>query len=445
MKYPFPAAPLSNAALKIVRTIRSAGGEAFFVGGFVRNMLLGKPCKDIDIVSSLEPDRLLELFPDALLAGASFGVVIVKSDGFQFEIAVMREERFYMDGRHPQDVRYTTDIKIDSERRDFTVNAMYYAPETEEIIDFHNGIEDLRKGILRTVGNAERRFSEDYLRVLRAIRFAAAYDLKIEEKTWQAILLNAHICRNIAVERVRQELDLMFGKNSAYRAFDLLDRSGILKVLLPEVAILHEVEQPPNFHPEGDVFKHTCLMLKRMAYPSADLAWGIILHDIGKKPCFFRDKKGIHFFGHESKGAGMADDILSRLAFSNARKKRISSLVRDHMRIVQVRNMRTATLRKFLAKEDLPLLLELIRLDSVCSCNLIEDWLFVLSSLAEYSGEKILPPPVISGKDLIKMGIKPGPEFKKLLDFLYEQQLSGKKIDFNSAFDLIKKHFTCIL
>lgn len=445
MKYLLPETPLCNTAMKIVKNIQSSGGSAFFVGGFVRNLLLGKPCKDIDIVTSLTPDRLLEIFPDALIAGAAFGVTIVKSGDFQFEIAAMREERFYMDGRHPQNVRYTDDAKIDSERRDFTVNAMYYNPATGEIIDFHNGINDLEKGILRTVGEAEQRFHEDYLRILRAIRFAAAYDLKIEEKTWQAICNNADLCRNIAVERIRQELDWMFEKNSAYRAFDLLDRSGILQIILPEVAILHEVEQPPNFHPEGDVFKHTSLMLERMAYPSADLAWSVILHDIGKKTCFFRDRKGIHFFGHESKGADMAEEILTRLSFSNSRKKRISSLVRDHMRIVQVRNMRTATLRKFLAKEELPLLLELIRLDSVCSCNLLEDWLFVLSSIAEYNGEKILPPPVITGKDLIKMGITPSPAFKEILDFLYEQQLSGKKIDFNTAFYLIKKHFTCIL
>ena len=445
MKYKIPNTPQCIAALKIIKNIKSSGGAAFFVGGFVRNLLLGKACKDIDIVTSLTPDKLLEIFPEAVIAGAAFGVMIVKIDGFHFEIAAMREERFYMDGRHPQDVRYTNDARIDSERRDFTVNAMYYDPETEEIIDFHSGISDLQKGILRTVGNAQQRFNEDYLRMIRAIRFAAAYDLKIEEKTWQAICRNKDLCKNIAVERIRQELDCMFEKNSAYRAFELLDRSGILQVLLPEVAILHEVEQPPNFHPEGDVFKHTLLMLKRMAYPSADLAWSIILHDIGKKPCFFRDKKGIHFFGHESKGADMAEKILTDLAFSNSRKKRICTLVRDHMRLVQVKNMRTATLRKLLGREDLPLLLELNRLDSICSCNFLEDWLFMLSSLAEYNGEKILPPPEITGKDLIKMGFKPNPEFKKILDFLYEQQLSGKKIDFDTAFDLIKKHFTCIL
>lgn len=445
MKYPMPDTPICYAALKIVRAIHSHGEKAFFVGGFVRNLLLHKPCKDIDIVSSATPDILLKIFPDAQLAGASFGVVIVRCDDFNFEIAAMREERFYMDGRHPQDVRYTKDIAFDSKRRDFTVNAMYFEPESGKIIDFHNGISDLQHGILRTVGDADKRFSEDYLRMLRAVRFAAKYDFEIEPETWSAIQRNAHLCAELAAERVRQELDWMFEIKSAHRAFELLDRIGLLQVILPEVHALHGVEQPPQFHPEGDVFVHTLLMLKRMAYPSKDLAWSIILHDVGKKSCFFRDEKGIHFFGHEAKGADIAEKILDRLRFAIYRKKLISTLVRDHMRLVQVRNMRTATLRKLLGREDLPLLMELNRLDSVCSCSLLDDWLFILNSLEQYQGEKILPVPAITGKDLLKMGIPSGPEFKKILDYLYEQQLSGKKIDFDTAYDLIKKHFRCIL
>ena len=445
MKYSLPDTPIINAALKIVNAVKSYGKTAYFVGGFVRNLILHKTFKDIDIVSSATPAELLQIFPDALTAGASFGVIIVRSDGFAFEVAAMREERFYMDGRHPENVRYTTDLRTDSMRRDFTVNAMYFDTEKEEIIDFHDGINDLQKGILRTEGDADSRFKEDYLRMLRAIRFAAKYDLKITDDTWNAIQKNAKLCRELASERIRQELDFMFELNSAARAFEMLDKSGILQIILPEVNALHGVEQPPAFHPEGDVFVHTLLMLKRMAYPSADLAWSVILHDIGKKECFFRDEKGIHFFGHEAKGAEMAEQILDRLRFSNSRKTLITNLVRDHMRLVQVRNMRIATLRKLLGRKDLPLLMELNRLDSVCSCNLLGDWLYILGSLEQFNGEKILPPPQISGKDLIKMGIKPGKNFKKILDFLYEQQLSGKKIDFYSAYDLIKKHFKCIL
>ncbi|MBR2508566.1 MAG: CCA tRNA nucleotidyltransferase [Lentisphaeria bacterium] len=445
MKINAAETPLFNAGLAIVKKIRQNGGNAYFVGGFVRNLLLGKACKDIDIASTMIPSDMLKIFPGAQSAGASFGVLIVKSEGFHFEVATAREERLYMDGRHPEKVQYTKDFKTDSERRDFTVNAMFYDPENMEIIDFHNGINDLQKGILRTVGDSTRRFQEDYLRMLRAIRFSAAYDLKIAPETWQSIKENAHLCLKIAPERIRQELDLMFSSKNAFKAFELLDRSSILQILLPEVHILHTVEQPANFHPEGDVFKHTLLMLKRMAYPSADLAWSIILHDIGKKPCFFRDHKGIHFFGHEAKGAVMAEEILTRLSFSNNRKKLISTLVKDHMRFVQVKNMRLATLRKLLAREDLKLLMELNRLDSVCSCNLMEDWLFMLDSLAKYQNQEILPTPAIGGSDLLKMGIKPGPDFKKILNFLYEMQLSGKKIDFSTACDLIKKHFPCIL
>ena len=445
MKVKAAESELFNAGLAIVKKIRQHGEDAYFVGGFVRNLLLGIKCKDIDIVSTMLPSELLKIFPEAQTAGASFGVIIVKSGEYHFEVATAREERLYMDGRHPEKVLYTKDLQIDSERRDFTVNAMFYDPESMEILDFHNGINDLQKGILRTVGDSTRRFQEDYLRMLRAIRFSAAYGFEIAPGTRQAICENAALCSRIAPERIRQELDLMFGNRNAFKAFELLDASGILQIILPEVHILHEVEQPANFHPEGDVFKHTLLMLKRMAYPSADLAWSIILHDIGKKPCFFRDARGIHFFGHEAKGADMAEEILSRLTFSNSRKKLISTLVRDHMRFVQVKNMRLATLRKLLAREDLPLLLELNRLDSGCSCNLMGDWLFMLDSLAKYHNQEILPTPAIGGRDLLKMGIKPGPDFKKILDFLYEKQLSGKKIDFHTAYDLIKKHFPCIL
>ena len=437
--------PLFNAALKIVKTIRSNGGDALFVGGFVRNLLLGKACKDIDIASTLPPEKLLQIFPEALTAGASFGVILVKSADFHFEVATLREERMYMDGRHPQQVRYTTDFRIDSERRDFTVNAMFYDPESMQIIDFHNGTADLQKAILRTVGNSDIRFKEDYLRMLRAIRFAAKYDLKIEKNTWDAICNNAHLCTEIASERVRQELDWMFELSSAHIAFELLDRSGLLKIILPEVAALHGIEQPEKFHPEGDVFVHTLKMLRHMAYPSSDLAWSIILHDIGKKPCFFRDEKGIHFFGHEVKGAEMSASILERLRFSNPRRERITAAVRDHMRFVQLKNMKTSTLRKFLGRPDLTLLAELNRLDSIASSFCIGDWLFLLEKLTEFENTELLPPPLICGKDLVKLGIKPGPHFKKILDFAYEQQLSGKKTDFNSICNLIKKKFPCIL
>ena len=445
MIYKIEKIPIFNAALNIVETIRKNGGDALFVGGFVRNLLLGKPCKDIDIASTLPPEKLLNIFPDALTVGASFGVIIVKKDNFHFEIATLREERLYMDGRHPQQVRYTTDFKTDSERRDFTVNAMFYDPETMQIIDFHNGISDLQQGILRTVGNAETRFREDYLRMLRAIRFAAKYDLQIEQKTWEAMCSNASLAAMIAPERIQQEMDLMFELNSAHTAVEMLDRSGILKIIIPEIDALHGVEQPVQFHPEGDVFVHTMKMLRHMAYPSSDLAWSILLHDIGKKDCFFRDEKGIHFFGHEARGAEMAEKILERLRFSNPRKERISDAVRDHMRFVQLKNMKVSTLRKFLGRKDLALLAELNRLDSIASSFCIGEWLFLLEKLSDFQNTELLPPPAISGRDLIQMGIKPGPHFKKILDFVYEQQLSGKKTDFNDISDLIKKKFPCIL
>ncbi len=440
-----PSTPIYNAAAEVVRKIRQYGADAFFVGGCVRNMLMHKHCKDIDIVCSLPFDKIPEIFPDTVLAGAAFGVNIIKHNGFSFEVASAREERQYMDGRHPESVRFTNNFKIDSERRDFTVNAMLYDPESQEIIDWHDGTDDIARGILRTVGDSKKRFNEDYLRMLRAVRFAARYDFVIAGETWQAIKCNAHLCREIAAERVLQELDLMFSHNSCAVAVDLLDRSGILKYILPEVAELHGVEQPPEWHPEGDVFTHTMNMLKRIVYPQADLVWSVLLHDIGKKPCFTRNDRGIHFYGHEAKGALMADELLSRLRMPNNRRSLISTLVRDHMRFVQVKNMKTATLRKFLGRTDLPLLMEINRLDSLCSCGNMNDWLFMLDTISRYRGEDILPAPLISGKTLLKLGYTPGPQFSKILDFIYEKQLSDKKIDFEHACDLIKKHFPCIL
>ncbi len=445
MKIQVNPTPIFKAAKKIVMAIRQNGGEAFFVGGFVRNTLLHLPCKDIDFVSTLPPDKLLEIFPDAEQTGVSFGVIIAKCDSFAFEIATAREERFYMDGRHPQQVRYTTDFKTDSERRDFTVNAMLFDPETLEVIDFHNGADDLYKGILRTVGDPETRFNEDYLRMLRAVRFAAKYGFVIEENTFNAIKKNAHLCSDLAAERIRQELDWMFENKNAAKSLELLDKTGLLQIILPDIHALHGVEQPVEFHPEGDVFTHTMKMLSHMAYPSKDLAWSIILHDIGKKPCFFRDAGGIHFFGHESAGAEMADKLMTDLRFSNDRRERIAAAVRDHMRFVQVKQMKISTLRKLLGRKDFALLMELNRLDSIASSFCINEWLFMLEKLSEFGNSEILPEPLIKGRDLIALGIKPGPHFKKLLDYAYEMQLSDKKIDFHKACCLIKKKISCIL
>ena len=445
IKFIAPGTPIYAAAAEIVKRIRANDADAYFVGGCVRNMLMHKSCKDVDIVCSLPFEKISEIFPDSILAGAAFGVNIIRHKGFAFELASAREERCYMDGRHPESVHFTTDFEVDSKRRDFTVNAMLYDPEKQEIIDWHGGISDIKKGILRTVGKSDERFKEDYLRLLRAIRFAAKYHLTIADETWEAICSNAHLTAETAPERIMQELDMMFSHESCADAVKLLDKSGILKFILPEVAELHGVEQPHQWHPEGDVFTHTMNMLNRIALPDCDLAWSVLLHDIGKKPCFVRDEKGIHFYGHEARGAVMANDILTRLRLPNKRKELISTLVKDHMRFVQVKNMKTATIRKFLGREDLPLLLELNRLDSVCSSNDLNDWLFMLGKIGSFRGEEILPEPLITGKTLLQLGYKPGPEFTKILTFIYDMQLSDKKIDFKRACDLIKKHFPCIL
>ena len=425
--------PAFRAACDAVRRLKAAGFEAGLVGGSVRDLLLGHVPADFDLVTTAVPEQLAKLFPGSRSVGASFGVSLIDAGEFRFEAATAREERNYLDGRHPELVRYTDSLECDMKRRDFTVNALWYDPVSEEVCDCVGGVTDLERGILRTVGTPEERFREDYLRMLRAVRFAARLGLEPAPGTRRAISDLAPLAAELAPERIAGELTQMLTGPAPDRAMRLLLELGLLRAVLPEVAALDGVAQPPQFHPEGDVFTHTMLMLHHMVYPDARLAWSVLLHDIAKPLTQMTDETGrIRFFGHECEGAELAGRLLDRLRFSAADREAVVHAVRNHMRFASVREMRAAKLRRLLAEPNFSLELELHRLDCIASHGLLECFVFLLDELAERRrrGEKTaLPERWVTGKSLISAGCRPGPEFGPLLELIYDRQLAGEFAD----------------
>ena len=381
------------------------------------------------------PEELQNIFPEAKLVGASFGVVIVRENGIDMEVATARSERSYLDGRHPEKISYTTDFSLDAQRRDFTVNAMMYDLERDELLDFNQGVDDLRCGILRTVGDPAARFNEDYLRILRAVRFAAKLGFALDAELEAALKTHAQLVKELSCERIFAELDMMLTGKAPARAIKLLEDTGILAHILPEVAVLREITQPPQFHPEGDVLEHTLLMLSHMALPSRRLAWSVLLHDIGKAATRSVDANGrIRFFGHESKGAEIAEAVCRRLRMPIADMESCIHAVTNHMRFASVTAMKTAKLRKLIGEADFAMELELHRLDCLCSNGLMDGFNFLLDTMNIYSGnEKALPPPFVRGKELIANGIQPQVKFKAVLDAIYERQLAGEFPDAQAA------------
>lgn len=413
---------LRNAAKKLF----SAGFPTRLVGGAVRDLVLGRTPSDLDLVTTAPHLKVVELFPGSRVVGQSFGVVLLQTGDFQFETATAREERTYLDGRHPEAVKTTTDFRVDSERRDFTINAMSCDPVTGELFDYHGGVDDLRRGIIRTVGDPERRFTEDYLRMLRAIRFAARYDFELASETLAAIEKNAALAAKIASERVREELTQMLTSRFPDKALLLLEKSRLLSFVLPEVSRLRQVEQPPQFHPEGDVLTHTALMLRHMALATPLLAWSVLLHDVGKFTTARRDETGrIRFFGHESEGARLAVEMMTRLHFSRNEIKVVETAIQNHMRFASVEAMKEGKLRQIVADENFALELELNRLDCLASNHLFGALIRCLDFLGTLPDVE-LPPPLITGRDLIAAGLTPSPRFKELLDQLFDWQIAQK-------------------
>ena len=417
---------MEATATRLVERLRAAGHEALFAGGCVRDRLLGKEAHDIDIATSARPEEIQKLFPRTVAVGAQFGVIVVLEDGGEFQVATFRSDGAYRDGRHPESVAFTN-AEGDARRRDFTVNGLFFDPLTHQILDFVGGEADLRTGILRSIGDPHARFVEDKLRLIRCVRFAASLGFEIEAETWRALVERAPEITAVSAERIRDELVKIFTHPSRVRGFDLLDQSGLLAILLPEVEALKGCEQPPDFHPEGDVFVHTRLMLSLLPERvSTPLVFSVLFHDIGKPPTFLIDETGrIRFNGHESISASMTEKIFARLRFSNAETEATVVGVKNHMAFKDVQNMRVATLKRFLARPTIDDELELHRVDCQGSHGLLDNYDFLLRKREEFSNEPLIPPPLITGRDLIAAGLKPGPPFKKLLDSAQALQLEG--------------------
>ena len=417
---------MESTARQLVATLRAASHEAYFAGGCVRDLLLGTAPKDYDIATSARPEEVERLFRRTVAVGAQFGVIVVLEGGEEYEVATFRTDGKYLDGRRPESVTFST-AKGDARRRDFTINGLFYDPVEERVLDFVGGRADLAARIIRAIGDPAERIAEDKLRLLRGIRFAARLGFEIEPATWAAIRAGAAEIHAVSAERIRDELVKTLLHPSRVRGFDLLDASGLLRELLPEVEALKGCEQPPEFHPEGDVFVHTRIMLELLPEEvSLPLVLGVLFHDLGKPPTFQRDATGrIRFNGHEYVSAELTRAILTRLRFSNAEIEATDALVRNHMAFKDVQHMRVAKLKRFLARETIDDELELHRVDCLSSHGLLDNYDFLLAKREEFASEPLIPPPLVTGHDLIALGWKPGPLFKEMLDAVQTQQLEG--------------------
>lgn len=433
--------PAREKAVLIVQRLRQEGYEAYLAGGCVRDMLLAKTPVDYDIATDAHPEDVRRLFPETIPVGAQFGVILVIVDGESFEVASFRHDGPYLDGRHPAHVRYGT-LEEDVRRRDFTINGMVYDPLENRVIDLVEGRQDLEQGRIRAIGDPQRRFEEDRLRMIRAVRFAASLDFTIEEATFAAIRRLAPSIADIAWERIGDEITRILTEGHARRGFELLDQSGLLKVVLPEIDALKGVWQSPDYHPEGDVFTHTMLLLSHLETPSESLAFGCLLHDVAKPLCFRRHGERVTFYGHTEIGAAMAEDILKRLKRGRAAWERVSYLVRNHLRHVQAPEMRLSTLKRFLREEGIDELLELARIDALSSNGDLRYYQFCTDRLAQLASEEIRPAPLVRGDDLIALGLTPGPIFSEILRQVEDQQLGGELRTREEALDWIKRNYS---
>ena len=424
-------------AHQVVAKLKAAGHQAFLVGGCVRDLLLGTKPKDFDVATDARPDRIMDLFPNSGRVGAHFGVVLVRNVWAQVEVATFRSDEEYRDGRRPESVHFEADPRQDVLRRDFTINGMMMDPGTCEVLDYVGGQDDLRRKVVRAIGDPARRFQEDHLRLLRAIRFAARLGFEIEPATFDAIRRNHAAIAGVSAERIRDELSRILTEGGARRGFELLDQTGLLQVLLPEVAAMKGVQQPPEYHPEGDVWTHTLMLLEQLDQPSCTLAWGALLHDVGKPPTF-RVAERIRFDGHVEEGVRLAHGILVRLRFSREDVEQIEALVDNHMKFKDVHQMKDSTLKRFLRMPAFGEHLELHRLDCGASHGKLDNYFFVKNKLAELSEEHLKPARLLTGADLIAEGYEPGPLFTKILRAVEDAQLDGQIASTAEALEMVR-------
>ena len=426
-------------ARAIVRTLRDHGFTAYLAGGCVRDKLLGIEPKDFDVATSARATDVQKLFAHTVPVGAQFGVVLVVLEGNPFEVATFRADGAYLDGRHPVSVHFSG-AREDALRRDFTINGMFYDPVTEQVIDYVGGRQDLAAGIIRAIGDPHARFAEDRLRMLRAVRLAARLGFAIAPETFAAIQELAPTIIDIAWERIGDEVVKILTAEGARRAFTLLSESSLLRAILPEIEALRGVEQSPDFHPEGDVFVHTLLLLDKLDHPSETLALGALLHDVAKPLCRAQKGERVTFYGHCEKGAELAVAICQRLKRSRTTWERVAYLVKNHLRVLRAPEMRAATLKRFLREDGMEELLALARLDALSSSGDLRPYEFCRRQLAELGPAQIAPPRLLSGHDLIALGLQPGPQFKEILNAVEEAQLEGRLLTREDALDWIKQY-----
>lgn len=441
---------LKANAISVVRRLRESGHQAYLCGGCVRDLLLKRKPADYDVTTDATPEQVMRIFPQTYAVGAQFGVVLIplpkdeisKDENDAVEVATFRSDIGYSDGRHPDQVRYSNDPREDVARRDFTINGLLFDPITDEVLDFVGGRKDLEAGIVRTIGDPEQRLAEDKLRMLRAVRFAARFDYQIEPKTMRAIQKLAPQIRQVSRERVRDELTKMLTEGRARQAFLLLDETCLLPEVLPEVSAMKGVEQPPQYHPEGDVFIHTLLLLDKLPQPCPPtLAWGALLHDVGKPATFRAAPDRIRFDGHVEVGIKMGGAICRRLRFSNEDTEQILALIQHHMRFGQVLLMKESTLKKFLRLPRFDEHLELHRLDCESSHGLLTAYDFARDKLNSTPPEVMRPEPLINGNDLIAAGYSPGPQFKEILSAVEDLQLEGTLSNREQALRFVHEQF----
>ena len=434
---------MKEAARKIVERLRGEGHIAYFAGGCVRDIVRRVTPKDYDVATSATPETVQKLFPRTHAVGAHFGVIIVLENGFQFEVATFRSDDAYIDGRHPTAVHFSSPEE-DARRRDFTINGMFYDPVAEEVIDLVGGRADIAAKLVRAIGDPAKRFAEDRLRMLRAARFATVLDYEIDKQTWDALVANASSIDQISAERIRDELVRIFLSPNPVHGWDLLDSSGLMRAILPELEAMKGVLQPEQFHPEGDVFVHTRLMLQLLREEvSVPLVFAVLFHDVAKPVTATVDKTGrIRFNEHHRIGAEMTDAIMRRLRFSGAEIEATVEMVRQHMVFKDAPKMRVAKLKRFMARPTFVDELELHRVDCESSHRMLDNYEFLLRKREEFANEPIIPPPLVRGDDLIALGLKPGPKFGEILEAVETRQLEGTLRTREEALEWVKREYS---
>jgi poly(A) polymerase len=435
--------PMEKTARDVAARLRERGHLAYFAGGCVRDIVRGETPKDFDIATDANPEAVQKLFPHTYAVGAHFGVILVVENGFQFEVATFRADDIYVDGRRPSAVHFSSPEE-DARRRDFTINGMFYDPVAEKVIDFVGGRADIQAKLVRAIGDPGQRFAEDRLRMLRAVRFATVLDYKIDNETWDALLANVVSINEISAERIREELVRMFLSSNRTRGWDLLDSSGLMRAILPEIDAMKGCAQPEQFHPEGDVFEHTRLMLQFLPEKvSVPLVFAVLLHDVAKPRTATVDNTGrIRFNEHDRIGAEMTEEIMRRLRFSGAEIDATVEMVRQHMVFKDVPKMRMAKLKRFMARPTFSDELELHRVDCQGSHRMLDNYEFLLRKREEFANEPIIPPPLVRGDDLIALGLKPSPKFGEILEAVETRQLEGILRTSEEALEWVKHEYS---